>query len=50
MNNEEKMIDYFFKSQSIELTEFHERENCPDCLMFVDTREKKSNVINHKII
>ena len=50
MNNEEKMIDYFFKSQSIELTEFHERENWPDCLMFMDTREKKSNVINHKII
>jgi hypothetical protein len=50
MNNEEKMIDYFFKSQSIELTEFHEREEMPDCLMFVDTREKKSNVINHQII
>lgn len=50
MNNEEKMIDYFFKSQSIELTEFHEREQMSDYLMFVDSREKKSNVINHQII
>lgn len=50
MNNEQKIIDYFFSSQNIELTEFHEKEHWSDCLMFVDTREKKSNVINHKII
>lgn len=50
MDNEQKIIDYFFSSQNIELTEFHEKEQWSDCLMFVDTREKKSAVINHKII
>lgn len=50
MNNEQKIIDYFFSSQNIELTEFHEKEQWSDCLMFVDTREKKSEVINHQII
>lgn len=50
MNNEEKMIDYFFKSQAIELTEFHQREHISNYLMFVDTREKKSNVLHHQII
>jgi hypothetical protein len=50
MDNKQQIIDYFFDSQDIELTEFHKREEWPDCLMFVDTREKKSAVVNHQII
>lgn len=50
MDNFKKMTDYFFSSQNIEITEFHEIENKSNTLMFLDTRFKSSDVVNHQIV
>lgn len=44
------MIDYFFSSQNIEITEFHEKTYCVNSIIYIDTRASKSAVIRHQII
>jgi hypothetical protein len=50
MDNQQKIIDYFFISQGIELTQFHQIEQKSDGIMIVDIREKVSDVIHHQIV
>jgi len=50
MDNQQKIIDYFFNSQDIQLTSFHEQDIIGDTVLIVDPREKRNDVCKHQII
>lgn len=50
MENKQKIIDYFFASQNIQLTEFHRQEAYHHGILIVDPREKSNLVCKHQII
>lgn len=50
VENKQKIIEYFFSSQNIQLIESHEQETIGDTILIVNPNEKKNDVCNHQII
>lgn len=50
MDNQQKIIDYFFTSQNIQLTEFHQQEPSFNGVLIVNSQEKSNLICQHQII
>jgi hypothetical protein len=50
VGNQQKIIEYFFSSQNIQLIESHEQETIGDTILIVNPNEKKNDVCKHQII